>query len=187
MVAQVEDMQDYGVWDNLNVVISPDSAVAVFYAKDCTSSKTLDAGERLLLFRIKLQYAGINPPVTFTPKVFTRSPAWVPVMSSSPNYTLAMGEPLDVNPSQFLWEASPVCCADMRGNANGDPDDKVNISDVTYLIDYLFGIPTGPEPVCWEEANANGDIDEKVNVSDVSYLITYLFGVPSGPAPPACP
>ena len=63
----------------------------------------------------------------------------------------------------------------------------MNISDVSYLLAFLFGIPTGPEPACWEEASANGDIDEKVNVSDVSYLLAYLFGIPSGPEPPACP
>ncbi|MDH4157945.1 MAG: hypothetical protein OEW00_11795, partial [candidate division Zixibacteria bacterium] len=79
------------------------------------------------------------------------------------------------------------CCVHMRGNANNDPDDKVNVSDVTYLIDYLFGIPTGPAPSCWEEGNVNGDSDEKVNVSDVAFLITYLFGIPTGPASPVCP
>ena len=83
------------------------------------------------------------------------------------------------------WASS--CCKGVRGNANGDIEDKVNISDVSYLLAFLFGIPTGPEPACWEEASANGDIDEKVNVSDVSYLLAYLFGIPSGPEPPACP
>ena len=83
--------------------------------------------------------------------------------------------------------ADPGCCQNIRGNANGDVDDKANISDVSYLLAYLFGIPTGPAPPCWEEGNANGDQDEKVNVSDVSYLLAYLFGIPTGPAPPACP
>ena len=84
--------------------------------------------------------------------------------------------------------AEPVpCCTGIRGNANNDPEDKINISDVTFLLDFLFGIPPGAAPVCWTEANANGDIDEKVNVSDVSYLLAYMFGTPQGPAPPACP
>ena len=91
--------------------------------------------------------------------------------------------------NQGFWQDFPQggCCIAIRGNANNDPDDKTNISDVTFLLDFLFGIPTGPEPVCWEEGNANGDPDEKVNVSDVSYLLAFLFGIPSGPAPPACP
>ena len=79
------------------------------------------------------------------------------------------------------------CCQGIRGNANGDPDDKVNISDVAYLLAYMFGIPSGPAPPCLEEGNANGDIDEKTNISDVSYLLAYMFGIPTGPAPPVCP
>jgi len=79
------------------------------------------------------------------------------------------------------------CCAGIRGNTNGDVDDKITILDVTYLISYLFGIPTGPAPTCTEEGNANGDMDEKVTILDVTYLVAYLFGIPTGPAPPACP
>jgi len=79
------------------------------------------------------------------------------------------------------------CCIGIRGNANDDPDDKVIISDVTFLVNYLFGIPNGPAPPCIEEGNANGDPDEKVIISDVTYLVNYLFGIPAGPEPPACP
>lgn len=79
------------------------------------------------------------------------------------------------------------CCVGIRGNTNGDPDEKVTILDVTYLISYLFGIPNGPAPPCTEEGNANGDPDEKITILDVTYLISYLFGIPSGPAPPSCP
>ncbi len=78
------------------------------------------------------------------------------------------------------------CCNGIRGNANNDVADHVNVSDVTYLVSYLFGIPSGPAPVCTEEGNANGDVGESINVSDVTYLVSYLFGIPSGPAPPAC-
>ena len=78
------------------------------------------------------------------------------------------------------------CCRDIRGNANDDPDQNVNVSDITYLVDYLFGIPLGPAPACQEEGNANGDPDENVNVSDITYLVDYLFGIPLGPAPPGC-
>jgi hypothetical protein len=69
------------------------------------------------------------------------------------------------------------CCVARRGNA----------SDVSYLIAFLFGTPSGPAPTCWDEGNINGDTGDKVNVSDVTYLINYLFGVPQGPQPPLCP
>ena len=31
-------------------------------------------------------------------------------------------------------------------NADADAEEKVNVADVSYLLNYLFGIPTGPEP-----------------------------------------
>ena len=79
------------------------------------------------------------------------------------------------------------CCIGIRGNANGDTTEAINISDITYLVDYLFGIPLGPAPPCLPEGNANGDVLEQINISDITYLVDYLFGIPLGPAPPACP
>ncbi len=79
------------------------------------------------------------------------------------------------------------CCEGIRGNANGDADDKAAISDVSYLLAYLYGIPGGPAPRCWEEGNVNGDPDERINISDVSYMLNWMFGIPSGPPPPDCP
>lgn len=74
-----------------------------------------------------------------------------------------------------------VCCHGMRGNANWDPQDQVNITDITYLVNYMF--QGGPAPICMEEADANGD--GSVNITDVTYLINYAFQ--GGPAPAACP
>ncbi|MDH4157308.1 MAG: thrombospondin type 3 repeat-containing protein, partial [candidate division Zixibacteria bacterium] len=79
------------------------------------------------------------------------------------------------------------CCEGIRGNANGDDLDKAGISDVTFLLAWMFGIPTGPAPRCREEANVNGDPEEKVNISDVAYMLNWMFGIPSGPPPADCP
>jgi hypothetical protein len=67
------------------------------------------------------------------------------------------------------------------GDVNGDG--KVNVSDVVYLINYLFvpGSPAPPLPLSRADVNGDG----KVNVSDVVYLINALF-VPGSPAPD-CP
>jgi hypothetical protein len=69
----------------------------------------------------------------------------------------------------------PSC---MPGSVNGD--DKVNVTDVIHLINYLFKGATPPLPV-W----SCGDVqcDGKVNVSDAIYLINYLF---KGGPPPGC-
>jgi hypothetical protein len=65
----------------------------------------------------------------------------------------------------------------LRGDASND--DKVTVSDVVYLINYLFkGGPT-PNPLQSGDANCDG----QVTVSDVVYLINYLF---KGGPPPAC-
>jgi serine protease AprX len=56
-------------------------------------------------------------------------------------------------------------------------DGKINVSDVVYLINYLFiGGPT-PDPLFLGDVNC----DSQVNVSDVVYLIGYLFQ--AGPQP----
>ncbi|UCD16511.1 MAG: DUF362 domain-containing protein [Candidatus Zixiibacteriota bacterium] len=68
------------------------------------------------------------------------------------------------------------------GDANGDGD--VNLLDILYLIDHLYGDPPGPVPYPVESGDANGDGD--INLLDILYLIDYLYGDPSGPDP-LCP
>ncbi len=63
-----------------------------------------------------------------------------------------------------------------------DGDQLINISDVVYLVSYVFGGGPPPDP---SEA---GDVDcsGTVNISDIVYLINYIFG--SGAVPCAeCP
>ncbi len=65
----------------------------------------------------------------------------------------------------------------MRGDANGDG--VINVTDVVYLINYLFIHGPAPDPIQAGDVNCDG----VVNVTDVVYLINYLFI--SGP-PPEC-
>ena len=64
----------------------------------------------------------------------------------------------------------------IRGDADGDG--QIIVSDVVYLINYLF--IAGPAPVPLEAGDA--DSDGEINVSDVVYLTNYLFigGPPPG-------
>jgi hypothetical protein len=64
---------------------------------------------------------------------------------------------------------------------DGDAGDLINVSDMTYLIAFLFS--GGAPPPCFEEGDMNAD--EVINITDMTYLIAYLFS--GGPAPAACP
>ena len=64
-----------------------------------------------------------------------------------------------------------------RGDANGDGE--VNVTDIVYLINYLFNETSPPDPYEAGDANCDG----KVDVVDIVFLINYLFG--EGP-PPGC-
>jgi hypothetical protein len=83
---------------------------------------------------------------------------------------------------------TPCCNYDgIRGNVNGDIEERVNVADVVYLTAYLKQKPPGsPAPPCFEEGDANGS--GTINVADVVYLAAYLKQKPPGsPPPPACP
>ena len=68
------------------------------------------------------------------------------------------------------------------GDANGDED--INLLDILYLIDFVYGSPTGPAPEPPEAGDVDGD--SACNLLDILYLIDYLYGNPTGPAP-VCP
>ena len=84
---------------------------------------------------------------------------------SSTNYRLASGFWPDFSPSS--------CCIGLTGNVDGDPEDIVDLGDLTMLIDYLFISFTPPD--CMEEANCDGSIDGIVDLGDLTMLIDYLF------------
>lgn len=65
-----------------------------------------------------------------------------------------------------------------RGDVDGSPG--ILVSDLTYLVDYLFkgGIP----PVPYEAGDV--DCENGVNVADLTYLVDYLFK--GGPPPCGC-
>lgn len=76
--------------------------------------------------------------------------------------------------SGFLQDFGPgSCCIGTVGNADGDPDELVDVRDLVTMINALF--ITFEEFVCPEEANTDGDIDGLVDVRDLVALINSLF------------
>lgn len=91
------------------------------------------------------------------------------------NYQLASGFWPDFSPSS--------CCVGLTGNIDCDPEDMVDLGDLTRLIDYLF---ISFDPLCCrEEANCDGDPDCIIDLGDLTRLIDYLF-ISFNPLPPCC-
>ena len=64
-------------------------------------------------------------------------------------------------------------CGDADGN------DLVSVSDVVYLIRYIFAGGPSPQPMASGDVNSSGG----VSISDAVYLINYIFAggaVPCG-------
>ena len=79
---------------------------------------------------------------------------------------------------------SSCCLLPMRGNVDYDAGDVIDISDLVYLVDYMFN--GGSEPPCEEEADVDGGGGESpIDISDLVYLVDYMFN--GGPEPLDCP
>jgi hypothetical protein len=96
--------------------------------------------------------------------------------------------------AQTEWSAvHPVhiqCCV-VRGNVDHDAGGNVDISDLVFLVDYMF--TEGPPPLCPEGANVDGSCcgddglpgtADDIDISDLVYLVDYMFT--GGPPPPDC-
>ncbi len=94
--------------------------------------------------------------------------------------------PLVFNPAQTdsngngIGDVCENCCVGFRGNINGDAGDVIDISDLVYLVAYMF--QGGTPPPCFDEADVNGD--GVIDISDLVYLVAYMFQ--GGPQPPSC-
>ncbi|NOY88475.1 MAG: hypothetical protein GXO93_03670 [FCB group bacterium] len=112
--------------------------------------------------------------------------------SSSTNYALAgsvgqaavgISTSTNYNLNAGFWQnfGTGGCCVGIRGNVNGDSQNKININDIIYLINFAF--LESPPPKCFEEADVNAD--GEINISDIIYLANYAFL--GGPLPVSCP
>lgn len=75
-----------------------------------------------------------------------------------------------------------ICCCLTRGDIDhAGGASPIDISDLVYLVDYMF--TGGPPPPCMEEGNIDGAGD--LDISDLVYMVDFMFS--GGPTPPGCP
>jgi hypothetical protein len=73
------------------------------------------------------------------------------------------------------WNSGVYGVSSYCGDVNGDR--QIDITDVVYLINFLFIHGSAPDPIEHGDVNRDG----KVNITDIVYLINYLFV--DGPPP----
>lgn len=92
------------------------------------------------------------------------------------------------NQGDFIYTTStqidpappPPCCVGLTGNANGDAQDNVTLTDLTALVNHLF-VTFDPLP-CPAEANVNGDPNCDLTLTDLTILVNFLFVTFEAPA-----
>jgi hypothetical protein len=97
-----------------------------------------------------------------------------PLVVDSFNFTVKVKDsssPQKTDTQELYIKIEPL----IRGDVNHDG--AINVTDVTYLINYLF--VGGPGPIPRESGDVN--CDGVLNIIDIVYLINYLFI--SGPPP----
>lgn len=73
------------------------------------------------------------------------------------------------------------CCQGIRGNVDGSPDNQIDISDLVFLVDFMY--LNGPSPICPEEADVDGSgIND---ISDLTFMVDFVFR--NGLPPLNCP
>jgi len=97
----------------------------------------------------------------------------------------------DMSADQVAILANTCCLGAIRGNVDYDAADEITITDLVYMVDYMFN--AGADPLCWNEANVDAsdgdadgeDTDADIDIADLVYMVDYMFS--GGPAPLACP
>ena len=73
----------------------------------------------------------------------------------------------DINPGV------PIC-------GDADASGAVDIDDIVFLINYIFGGGPAPDPLEIGDVDCSGNVD----IDDVVYLINYIFGGGNAPCDP---
>ena len=128
------------------------------------------AGE---MYRLVLAVEDPNIPAGTVVTLDTMSLSAAPneIVYEVDNITHSEPMPFISHPDNVLFGEQSVSCGDFDGS--GD----INITDVVYLINYIFAY--GPAPLDASVGDVN--CDGSLNITDAVYMINYIFIL--GPAP----
>jgi len=71
-----------------------------------------------------------------------------------------------------------TCCKGIRGNADCDPFDEINVADLVFMVKRIF---ISDFPCCELEEDVDGN--GQFNVADIVYMVNYIFKGGSAPVP----
>lgn len=78
-----------------------------------------------------------------------------------------------------IFIPSTTSLAFVCGDVN--TDGNINLLDILYIIDHLYGSPTGNAPMPCDVGDVNND--RSLNLLDILHLTDHLYGNPPGPEP----
>jgi len=105
--------------------------------------------------------------------------SWTPCLKDTGTYTLELTVSPECPDTVIITVVPPENISTLRGDANSDG--KRNITDVIYMVNYVFKGGCSPLGTCLGDANN----DSQVNLADIVFLVNFVFR--GGPAPsPDC-
>lgn len=136
-----------------------------------------------IIYNSSASYANLPPGDGPILKIYFSPPASLPGGRQTPivmdGYSTRLpsfeGPLLNFMPPTVAGIVSSFLCGDVN------VDQNVNLIDILYLIDNLYGNPPGPAPVPEQSGDVNSD--GNINLIDILYLIDFLYGLPPGPNP----
>ena len=120
-----------------------------------------------------------SPPAYYGASIYTQTPIMgLPLFPGETFYWTILAEAPDGSTQSDIfsfttWDAFGAECGDVNYYQG------IDISDLVYLVDYMFG--GGPPPVpfyCLGDVNCDGTQD----ISDITYFVAWMFGG----GPPFC-
>jgi len=84
-----------------------------------------------------------------------------------------VGNVCDICPNHYNPLQQPIKAGDANGSGG-----TANLTDIVYVVNYVFNSGPTPNPNCRGDANGSGG---NPNLTDIIFLVNYVFN--SGPAP----